>query len=371
MVGRPSLGDLENRRVALAAESALDYMPMPALLSWRATCLTNYLSVNQYIRGSLLCLLSRFFPDPVVFLQAMSPWSALIIGEAALAHVLRDNSICGATLELAIGNLYFQPFVDCLSRLLPPVSHLASLVTKPAPTDFPFHRHITRIAEFRLSSGLYIVLYESSTPSACDVVSGYWTSALMNFVTGFTLGCAYPRLTFNRLSLLCDVRTSAMAWWDHDMARRLEDLGFGFDLRPDNWPLSCRASASSSFRPIDCCGKSLYICPLQGRYFGDPGSMVLFFDGFRVDLDDLHDLGVAPYGPMVAWRLPSIGTCKSGCIEDDPVLPPFVISMLFQFADDTTGFLRAHRFLHTVSGRDSHSSIASHTARRRGRRYST
>lgn len=346
---------------------------MPSLIAWRSTCLRNYALVNQHIRGSLLVLLSRFFPDPTAFLQAMVPWSALIVGESALSHILRDQSICKFTLELAIGNLFFRPFVECISRLLPLGSHLATITVKPAPDGFPFHRHITRIAEFHLTSGLLIVLYESSTPSACDVVSGYWTTALMNFVTAFTLGCAYPRLTFNRLSLLSDSRSHAMAWWDHDMAIRLEHLNFQFDFRPDSWPLykgMLSPSSSRSPTPIDGCGKALYICPLQSRYFGDPGSLVLFFDGFYVDIEDLRDLGVAPYGPMVAWRLPSMGTCDGDCINDGRILPPFVMSMLAQFADDNTDFVRPHEVLYTISNPDSHFPIVMPPVRQRSRRYS-
>ena len=347
-------------------------MSMPSLLAWRSTCLRNYALVNQHIRGSLLALLSRFFPDPTAFLQAMVPWSALIVGEAALSHVLRDRSICRFTLELAIGNLFFRPFVECISRLLPLESHLATITVKPAPYGFPFHRHISRIAEFHLTSGTLIVLYESSTPSACDGISGYWTTALMNFVTAFTLGCAYPRLTFNRLSLLCEARSYAMAWWDHDMANHLDHLEFEFDIRPDSWPLvkSMMSPSSPSLITVAECGKELYICPLQSRYFGDPGSLIMFFDGFYVDIEDLRDLGVAPYGPMVAWRIPSVGTCNGGCIEDGRILPPFITSMLAQFAEDDTDFVRAHEVLYTISNAGSRSPVVLPPVRRRARRYS-
>nr|VWO95747.1 Zn(2)-C6 fungal-type domain-containing protein [Ganoderma boninense] len=343
---------------------------MTSLIACRATCLANYGSVNLHLRGSLLRLLSRFLPDPANFLHVLSPWGALIVGEAALSHLLRDPAICQAALEIAIGNLYFTPFIDCVSRLFPAGSLLTSVVVKPVPNGFPFHRHITRIAELRLASGLMVILYESSTPSACDVVGGYWTTALMNFVTGFGFGCAYPRLTLNRFTLLCDARSSYMGWWDHDMATQLELRNFHTDTRPDAWLSSSREQSAPSSPPVDVCGKSLYVCPMQGRYFGDPGSLIIFYDGFCVDLAKLRELGVAPYGPMVTWRLPSSGTCGGRCIELDPVMPPFVSSMITQFAEDNAGFPRAHVVSHTISDPDSRCPVISPPALRRRRRYS-
>ena len=355
-------------RAALAVQPALEYMSMPSLLTWQMSCHDAYLSVNHHLRSTLHCLLSRFVPKLAYFLQILAPWGCLIVGEAALSHILHNPSICNASLELAIGNLYFQPFIHCLLRHLPYGTLLHSLKVAPAPDGFPFHRHITRYAEFRLTSGLFIVLYESSTPSACDVVSGYWSTALMNFVTGYTFGCAYPRLTFNQFSLICDSRTASMAWWDHDLALRLEHLNFFTDTRPLVSPSS--HGLSSILPALDRCGKSMYVCPMQGRFFGDRGSLVLFYDGFCVDLVVLRELGVAPYGPMVTWRLPSTGTCDSNCLKYDKVMPPFIVSMLSMFAEETSGFARAHALVHTIADPGSHDPIISPPVNPRGRRYS-
>ena len=356
-------------RAALAVQPALEYMTMPSLLTWRMSCHDAYLSVNQHLRSTLHCLLSRFVPNPAYFLQIIAPWGCLIVGEAALSHVLHDPSVCGASMELAIGNLYFQPFIDCLLRLLPYGTLLHSLKVAPAPPGFPFHRHITRYAEFRLTSGLFVVLYESSTPSACDIVSGYWTTALMNFVTGYTFGCAYPRLTFNHFYLVCDSRMASMVWWDHDLALQLDHLNFLSDTRPLVSPVSSRGPSSDQ-PALDMCGKTTYVCPLQGRFFGDRGSLVLFYDGFCVDLDGLRELGVAPYGPMVMWRLPSTGTCDGDCLKKDKVMPPFIVSMLSLFAEENSGFTRAHAIFHTISDPNSRDPVVLPPANTRARRYS-
>ena len=304
---------------------------MDSLLAWRATCRDNYAEVNMELRVSLDGLVGRFLPDPSTFLERLIPWSGLIVGEAALSHILREPSICSTSLEIAIGNVYFKPFLESLSRLLPLGDILDTCVIKPSPDGYPFHQHITRIAEYRLMSGMFIIVYQSCTPSACDVVSGYWTTALMNFVTARSLGCAYPRLTLHRRALFCNMRSSSMDWADHAMARTLARLGFVTGDRAHDWlPRACQNTGSPQ-PTIKSCGRSLYVCPHQGRFFGDRGSLVVFHDGFAVDFKEMRALSVAPYGPMVAWRLPSSGCCEGSCMKQNRVLPSYVISMLMIF----------------------------------------
>lgn len=339
---------------------------MVSLLAWRATCRANFIMVNDELRLSLEALAARFFPNPTTFLEMLVPWSGLVVGEAALSHVLRDPSICKTSLEIAIGNLYFHPFLDSLSRLLPYGTVLDTRVVKPTPHGFSFHRHINRVAEYRLMSGLFVIVYESCTPSACDVVSRYWTTALMNFVTARTLGCAYPRLTLNNLTLICDARSSSMDWADHAMARTLVRLGFQTDTHSLNWPLYAWGPDSSP-PTVEGCGRDLYVCPYQGRFFGDGGSLVVFQDGFRVDFKELQELSVAPYGPMVTWRLPSSGLCEGRCSIKDKVLPSYVVSMLSMFVDGSSG--RPHLQLLMPAVSDGRSSITSRVTNC-GRRYS-
>lgn len=321
-------------RVALAAQGAFQFMTMTSLLAWRCTSRDNYIQVAYELRSSLVTLVARFFPNPYDFINSLSPWGALIVGDAALSHVLHEPSMCNATFELAVGSTYFESFVDNMSRLFPVGSALESHIDRPAPDGFAFHRHITRISEFRLYPGLSVTVYESCMPSACDVVSGYWTTGLMNFVTGYTFGCAYPRLTLNNRALVCDTRVPWMGWSDYAIARRLASYGFETDRYPHKWALYARGPTSSTCPTIDGCGRSIYVCPQQGRFFGDPGSLVVFYDGLSIGLEGLRDLNVAPYGTMVTWRIPSSGPCTLNCLETDPAFIPFVVSIMSQFHED-------------------------------------
>lgn len=306
-------------------------MPMTSLLAWRSTSRDNYIQVADELRSSLVALAARFFPDPHDFLDSLSPCGALIVSDAALSQVLHDPSLCNASFELAVGSVYFQAFVDNLEQLFPVGSTLESRMDRRTSDGFAYHRHVTRISEFRLYPGLFVTVYESCTPSACDVVSGYWTTGLMNFVTAYTFGCAYPRLTLNHRALMCDTRIPWMGWSDYDMGRRMIAHGFETECYPHKWPLYAREPSSSACPEIRRCGRSLFVCPLQGRFFGDPGSLVVFYDGLSLDLEALRDLNVAPYGIMVTWRLPTSGSCGENCLENDPALPPFSVSLMTQF----------------------------------------
>nr|VWO97466.1 S-ribosylhomocysteine lyase (EC (AI-2 synthesis protein) (Autoinducer-2 production protein LuxS) [Ganoderma boninense] len=300
-----STGFRRNRRLAKAGTFALAYMTTTSLLAWRLTCRDNHVYVGNHLRSSLYRLVNRFFPDPVAFLNILTPWGALIVGEAALSHVLQEPVLCDVNFEVAVSNLHFDSFLESLRRLFPLGSNLLSPFDRPSPEGFPYHRNVTRISEFRLLSGMFITVYESSTPSACDVLAGCWSTALMNFATAYTMGSAYPRLTFNNLALICDSRVSSMEWSERNVQRRLAVYGFDSSHKPDHWPLGARRTASTTSAELDLCGKSLYVCPQQGRFFGDPGSLVIFYDGLLVDIEALRDLCVPPYGPMAAWRLPS------------------------------------------------------------------
>ena len=319
----------------MAGKFVFPYMSMTSLLSWRATCRDNYLVATYDLRRFLHALILRFFPDPRAFLQQLTRWGAFIIGEGALSVVLHDSSICNNTLEIAVGSLVFDPFVHRLESLLPFGTHLSSLIEKPAPISFPSLRHITRIAEFQLKSGLIVEVYESTSPSACDVVCGAWTTALMNFVTEFSLGCAYPRLTLNYRGTLCDGRVQSTRWRDQCTHDGLMAKGFEFAHYSSTWSQHIAGPYVSSIVSMTGCRRDLYICPTQGRYFGDPGSLVLFFQGLFANMDIIRDSCVAPYGTMSAWRIPSKEECVSQCVKDASVVPPYVISLLIRFVEDT------------------------------------
>ncbi|PIL37750.1 hypothetical protein GSI_01444 [Ganoderma sinense ZZ0214-1] len=311
-----------NRRVALASQFAMKYMTMVSLLAWRATC------PKVPLPGATLSF-------PVVL---------------ALSHILHDPSICNRTLELATHNrVPLETFVQHIARPLLLSRHVVSVVQKTPLPPFPTLRHIARIVEVRLASGLAIHVYASVTPAACDVVSGQWTTVLMNYVSERSFGCAYPRLTLRYRGLLCDGRFGPMRAEDRAAHDHLRARGVEFVLHSEAWPGPVYSMGPYSESPSPFlgpptatasgggqgCGKTMHICPLQGRYFGDAGSLVVFYDGFLVSLAVLRDESVPPYGPMVAWRIPMTHECEGRCAVDESVLPAYVICEIVQLMDET------------------------------------
>lgn len=252
-----------------------------------------------------------------------------------MSNILYDPSIYETRFEIAVGNLVFETFVHRLNRLVPFDTHVTNRIEKPVPPPFPKLRRISRIAEFHLTSGLVIEVHESSTPSPCDVVCRSWTTALMNFVTEPSFGCAYPRLTLNYHAILCDGRVESKRELDYAAHDNLRARGLHSTSYSPQWPQYNLGLYTTRIPTPVGCGRSLYACPMQGRCFGDPGSLVVFFDGFHVNLPALRYTNVAPYVPMTAWRIPTKIMCQGRCLETDPVLPPLVISIIIQFMEGT------------------------------------
>ena len=77
-------------------------------------------------------------------------------------------------------------------------------------------------------------------------------------------------------------------------------------------------SISGTRREVQECLRHRYLCPSQGRFFGDRRSMVEFFDPLRGGEEFCAQNSVVPFGPMVVWRVLSTFTCERGCdIYDD------------------------------------------------------
>ena len=311
-------------------------MSMASLLAWRTTCRDNFFTATVELRQSQSRLVARFFPSPKVLLRYLTRWGALIVGEAAASLVLHNPLLCHTTLEIAVGCLVFDPFIRCFAHFVPFGTHLISRTDAPAPPMFPALRHISRIAEFKLKSGLSIQVYESTTPSPCDVVCGSWTTALMNFVTESSFGCAYPRLTLNNKGVLCDERVGFTRWLDQTTHDRLRANGMTFSFYSPKWTEYSAGPYTSSSPSMTACGRTMYVCPSQARFFGDSGSLIVFLDGFLVNLDKLRSCCIAPYGTMTAWRISSKLTCEGRCIEDKSVVPPYVHTILIHFQDRPT-----------------------------------
>ena len=87
------------------------------------------------------------------------------------------------------------------------------------------------------------------------------------------------------------------------------------------------------------CSRRFYTCPSQGRFFGDHGSLVIFFDPLGGDSAYCEEHNIAPFGPMILWRIISSFSCDDGCDFDD-ILEEGVTSIPVFIKRDPSGELR-------------------------------
>ena len=303
-------------------------MDMPSLLSWRATSRLHYLHVSTALHDMRHRLILPFIQDSQTLFTLLTQFGGLIVGRASLAFVQRELDTPLDTLELAIGNVCFHQFTLCLRSLLHSYSTLENFTVTTAAPSFVALRNITTIAQASLASGRRIVVYESETIAPCSVVAGMWTSALTNFVTAYTFGSAYPRLTFTLRGILSRPRLAAMSPEDVRVFNSLLSSGFELSFSSSEWLQSSQLGTVDSVPATNDCGKSAHACPHQGRFFGDDGSLLVLIDTLTVSRPYLQAQYVAPYGPMAAWRIPNVETCVNDCFNRDALLPPGIVTML-------------------------------------------
>lgn len=87
------------------------------------------------------------------------------------------------------------------------------------------------------------------------------------------------------------------------------------------------------------CWRHLYICPAQGRYFGDQGSFIDFFDPLSGGETYCAQRNIPPFGPMIVWRVLSNFDCEKNCDIYDEVLEEGVTYIPVLFRQGPSGEL--------------------------------
>ncbi|KAI0708387.1 hypothetical protein C8Q76DRAFT_627608 [Earliella scabrosa] len=271
-------------------------------------------------------MLRRFVQCIEQFLEVLAECRAVIGGEFALSYILRDADFCPARMEVFVGDTEFYTLLDLLD-LSTELSRDAMLLDVVPTTDsFAADRSIGRVATILTTTGLFIWVYEADCVSACSPISRTWTTGLMNFVTPYTFGCAYPRLTLRRLALMADLCVDSMEDKDFITMHRMHGVGFDFALHPTVWPQYKKSPPLNDGLDIYPCLRDAYICPDQARFFGDQGSLVVFMDHFSGDAELAKRRGVAPYGHGAIWRLWSSQRCDRFCAVADELLHGALVS---------------------------------------------
>ena len=292
---------------------------MQTLLSWKATCVRNYIDVADELRYSLRHSLTEFVPSPGALLSLITRTRALISGEFAIEYLLRDNAFVSKTLDIYVGSVVFDSFIHDFGRDRRLSGYQLSASLNAYADPYSYTRQVTQYFEVHLSTNKTIYVHSSSTASASHAIACSPSSISSTFITEFCFATAYPRLTLNNRGLICPSRLRASPPAELDMYRRLETYGFSFQEDPNNWPELSRQFITTE---SSGCLRSVYLCPQQGWYFGDRGSLVVVTDMFQTGIHLLKLRSFPPYGIMAAWRLPSDVLCDGQCDEVDDVLGP-------------------------------------------------
>lgn len=86
----------------------------------------------------------------------------------------------------------------------------------------------------------------------------------------------------------------------------------GADVQSDSTDYA-DTEAADDYPRTEECWRPRYLCPSQGRFFGDRGSFVDFFDPLGGAEEHCNKNGIPPFGPMVVWRLLRTFNCEKGC----------------------------------------------------------
>lgn len=323
-------------------KNLLHHADLRTLLAVRQTSRAFHKSTSEELRGFLHYeLLPRFTDHVDAFMDVISRCRAVLGGEIALAYVLRDPEFHPQKLEVYTGDGSFEELVNLFTYGHMISTSVRLLGVAEVPADHGEDRGVHRYAMFSTSKGADIYVYESSTGSPLGPIARTWATALMNFVTDRSFGCAYPRLTFQRQTLVSDRVFDTFAEEDMATITLLHTANFAFGRDISRW-IPQHGATGKTFSPADPiygCRRDLFCCPEQGRYFGDGGSLIGFMRPYGEDLVATQRLGTAPYGLMTAWRLFATQVCGESCLDSDPVLAPGIVSI-------TTIFSNAQLFTH-------------------------
>ena len=310
-------------------------MDIKSLVCWRETCATNYAQSTASLSRTLTRLVSVFLSHPNALLRLITEFGAVIGGEAALAYIRREVPFRPRSLEIFVGRLEYEPF--CRAILSNPDLAPDAILASSSVVGYPLcsQRDIVETLQLRLRSGLSIYLRRSSTLSPLSPITRAYCTALMNFVSPRCFGCAYPRLTLNNRALVCDVGMRNIDYGDS--ASRTAVVGFGIEtsVNPARWSQYCVWSATpSNEETVTACWRSHFICPGQGRYFGDRGSLVGLVSPLNSGPEESRDIRALLFGSTIVWRLSSSYRCIMRCEGRDRLLPIGVTSHVITFVHD-------------------------------------
>lgn len=290
---------------------------MTSLLALRRTCRTFYSHATAVLELDRRHLLLHYVPDAALLWYHLVQSRAVVGGLAALSFILRDSTILPLSLDIYVSALHgehLEQMVDHEHRL-----RIDDIQTYDDPYN-ELGPCIDRAVTFQGRNGRFITIHTSISISPLEPIASSPTTALINWVSPYAFACAYPALTLRRRSL--GEAPFGPEPLLHSIQRQLRDFGFDIRAEPTAWPDYAHLAPAPRLPGEQSCMREWYVCPCQGRFFGDGGSLVTVFDLFDVDLADLARRRQPPYGHAVAWRLENTHrSCDGTCVFEDPFLP--------------------------------------------------
>ncbi|KAI0708325.1 hypothetical protein C8Q76DRAFT_695754 [Earliella scabrosa] len=303
---------------------------VPTLLAWRSTSSTHRIHAGDALMEMRDRVVAAYIAEDNVgwFLDVLAFHSAVITGEAALAFVLRDTTLLGDTFEVAVDRVHGSELQDDVQRWFGAIN----VTPIPSPGAAPPPPYQPSSQRFLLPSQKELIISTSHNESAITCLAHGLSTAFMNFLTRDAFGCAFPLLTLRR----CAIVAPADVLQRHpEEATRLTHLqrvhGFRCDrhaveLVPPQFMFGLGAYNRAD--PHYPCLRHWFLCPEQARYFGDPGSLLGFFDCSPEKQDELSAEGQPPFGPAVMWRLRWNVGCARSCSLTNRTLKTFATGWL-------------------------------------------
>ena len=316
-----------------------DEMDIRSISQWRATCRENYAHAVSSLHRSLTTRIEAVVPYPHTLLDIVTKHGAVFGGELALSFILRADEYRPTNLEIFGSNFHFDHLCSDVINAPRLCAHVASHRLLPCTIFDTMRWHIAQTLIVTMTNGSKIYIHRSYTCSPTDPIARSSCTALSNFVTSYGFGISHPSLTLARRALLADEDLRYMLPIDVITFNRLLSHRFSIAVSPTAWPEFRRHMDGNTLRSAEECWRRAYICPKQGRYFGDPGSFIGFFDPLGGDEDRCMARGIAPFGAMVLWRIMLTFNCQAGCGYRDEVLENGVTSIPVIFKKDPFGEL--------------------------------
>lgn len=338
-----------------------DRMDIASLIRWRATCAAIYAQSTASLSRMLTRLVNPFLSHPAALLDLVARFGAVIGGEVALAYVRRDVGFRPQFLEIFVSRVDYEPF--CRALLSTPSLSTDIILASDSVVGYPLcsQRDIVETMHLRLRSGLSMHVRRSSTLSPLSPIARTFCTAFMNFVTPKCFGCAYPGLTLNNQALLCEVGGRSVDHVDGGARLALVELGINTAENPAGWPqYRVWSPTPGNVTTLTACWRSHFICPGQGRFFGDRGSLMEIAAPLDYEPEELGDMQARLFGTTILWRLSPSYQCIMRCQRYDRLLPIGVTSQVISFVYDNLEVLDETRLVRgRCSSRNRHSELCS------------